>query len=247
MASRGLRRTRLTLNVSLKTSRPTTPVQTQTLVSAGGHQGDGDEPDYAGSNDTFLSALTSQSDANGDPRLSWVSSGDSLNDKGDTVDPEAFPITDIAEEPESDGEAPPSGSRGQGADSPRSSSSSSAGGGIHNRSFSASDEDINKNANARGGARDSCGSSDSVSAASPPGEPVSTSTPMTHLEPKVIVMDTPSNQNSNNSNNNPDVHSSLVQDIFHSNQIMALDTTPVLSPSNVQGGSVRSNNDDRLN
>ncbi len=229
-------------------------------------EGDGDPEDLRGSSDTFLTALTSPEP---DPRLSWVSTESwSPSQSRDTVDTEAFPITDIQEEPgesafcsssSSDGESStlrddviPSATQvppgGAGNDTSPSASS-----GHLNHSFSASDEELNQNTHAcplsdnraESRSRSSTASSSSSSSASAgsftPGDAaldtfqdfdtspapippdVEASTPLAHLEPKVIVVD---NGNSAQDSDDP------MEDFFHNNHHMALDTTPVLSPSN---------------
>ena len=180
------------------------------------------------------------------------------------MDSEAFPITDIKEEPEtnvtssSDGESqsrsgevspvrdeasfpaaagavvPPSA----GADA---GSNHSASSGHLNQSFSASDEELNTSNKNQGGQPDACKSTISGDSSRDPADTfqdfrstpapiprdVDASTPMTYVEPKVIVVDNGTAADSDDT----------MEDLFHSNNNVALDTTPVLEPTNNNGNS----------
>ena len=129
-----------------------------------------------------------------------------------------------------------------------SNSSSSGSDGHLNQSFSASDEELNKNANAcpvsdktgifksnssisgdsNNSGSNNCDSADTFQdyESSPVSIPkdVKASTPMSYIEPKVIVVD--------NGNGSAADSDDTMEDLFHSNNNMALDTTPVLAPTN---------------
>ena len=201
--------------------------------------------------------------ASGDSGLSWPSGSD-------TVDSEVFPITDIKEEPESpvtsssDAESQPrSGETSPIRDEPLSpptgaevnliatGSNHSASSGHLNQSFSASDEELNASNNKNQGDQPdtSCTISgdtsrdpadtfqDFRSSPKPIPQDVEASTPMTYVEPKVIVVDNGTAADSNDT----------MEDLFHSNNNVALDTTPVLEPTNNTGNSSGGNNSSNSN
>ena len=210
----------------------------------------------------------------GAPRLPWTSgdSGLSWASGSDTVDSEAFPITDIKEEPDSpmtsssdaesqprSGEAspvrddPPSPPTGAEVNLITTGSNHSTSSGHLNQSFSASDEELNMsdNKNQRDqpdtykstsctisgdSARDPADTfQDFRSSPEPIPRDVEASTPMTYVEPKVIVVDNGTAADSDDT----------MEDLFHSNNNVALDTTPVLEPTNngnSSGGNSSSSN-----
>lgn len=128
------------------------------------------------------------------------------------------------------------------------SSSHSGSSGHLNQSFSACDEDLNTNANTcpvsgkvgisrsnssiSGDSNKSGSNNNSDPAADtfqnfksspvPTPKDVDASTPMTYIEPKVIVVDNGAAADSDDT----------MGDLFHSNNNMALDTAPVLAPTN---------------
>ena len=192
------------------------------------------------------------------------------------MDSEAYPITDITEEPETsiassgnsnaedlpsptvEGQVMPptkdevpaeTGGDNISAPADGASNSSSSGSNGHlNHSFSASEEELNKNANACpvndkrsisksnssiSGDSNNSGSNnhdpaetfqDYESSPVPIPKDVEASTPMTYIEPKVIVVD--------NGNGSAADSDDTMEHLFHSNNNMALDTTPVLAPTN---------------
>ena len=133
-------------------------------------------------------------------------------------------------------------------------SNHSASSGHFNQSFSASDEELNTSNKNQGGQPDACKSTisgdssrdladtsqdfrsdtlqDFRSTPVPIPRDVDASTPMTYVEPKVIVVDNGTAADSDDT----------MEDLFHSNNNVALDTTPVLEPTNNNGNSSGGNN-----